>query len=85
MRAVTRQMHDFTCFLGWFKRERICSEGSEICCEVFEGYVIMHLVSRNIVVESRIIVVLIIRAMFCSFFLGLELGLGFFYVRTFEI
>ena len=55
MRAGTRQRHDFTCFLGWFKREIIRSEGSEICYGIFEGSVIVRFVSRNIVVESGII------------------------------
>ena len=55
MRVGTRQRHDFMCFLGWFKRERMRSEGSEICYGIFEGSVILRLVSRNIVVESGII------------------------------
>ena len=54
MRAGTRRRHDFTCFLGWFKRERMRSEGSEICYGIFEGSVIVRLVSENNVVESRI-------------------------------
>ena len=68
MRASTRQRHDFTCFLGWFKRERMRSEESEIYYGVFEVSVIVRLVSRNIVVESGIIDVFLIRAMSCAFF-----------------
>ena len=55
MRAGTILRHDFTCFLGWFKRERMSSEGSEICYGIFEGSVILRLVSRNIVFEFGII------------------------------
>ena len=39
---------------GWVNREVIFSDKSGICDKCFEGIVIMHLVSENIVVESGI-------------------------------
>ena len=40
--------------MDWVKRKGMCSEESVIHDGIFEGRVILHLVSKNIVVESGI-------------------------------
>ena len=54
MRLGTIHIQGCMCCTGWVKCEGMCSEESLICDEIFESSVIVHLVRKNIVVESGI-------------------------------